>query len=207
MGKDNPNKSSYAIGAAAALGFLAVHNMDKLSFHFMRGNRAENPFGTMIGKKAFFRAMGSFKDLEFTDDADIEQCVTNTPDTSVNNGLTIIISDFFTESNWKKAVDYLCYKKRQVLLIQVMTPDEYDPTYDGRVNLLDSEAEDVSDFRNMKIKITRSMQKAYEEAMADFKQDIKDYCSRRGVDFISVSTDTPIERVLFGELLKVGIMA
>ena len=206
MGKDNPKKSSYAIAAAAALGFLTVHNMDKLSFHFMRGNRAENPFGTMIGKKAFFRAMGTFNDLEFTGDADIEACVTNTPDTSVNNGLTIIISDFFTESNWKKAVDYLCYKKRQVLLIQVMTPDEIDPSYDGRVNLIDSEAEDLSDFRNMKIKITRSMQKAYEEAIADFKQDIKDFCSRRGVEFITVSTDTPIERVLFGELLKVGII-
>ena len=51
------------------------------------------------------------------------------------------------------------------------------------------------------------MQKAYEEAMADFKKDIKEFCSKRGVDFISVSTDTPIERVLFGELLKVGIMA
>jgi hypothetical protein len=66
---------------------------------------------------------------------------------------------------------------------------------------------DLSDTKNMKVKITRSMQKAYEEAMADFKKDIKDFCSKRGVEFITVSTDTPIERVLFGELLKVGIMA
>ena len=59
----------------------------------------------------------------------------------------------------------------------------------------------------MKIRITRSMQKAYDEALRDFKQDIKTYCSKRGVDFISISTDMPIEKVLFGELLKVGIMA
>ena len=91
---------------AAALGFLAVHNMDKVSFHFMKGEKAENPFGTMIGKNAFFRAMGTFDSLEFADDVDIEKCVTNTPDMSTNNGLTVIISDFFTESNWKKAVDY-----------------------------------------------------------------------------------------------------
>lgn len=207
MGKDDPKKSAYAVAAAAALGFLAVHNMDKVSFHFMKGEKAENPFGTMIGKNAFFRAMGTFDSLEFADDVDIEKCVTNTPDMSTNNGLTVIISDFFTESNWKKAVDYLCYKKRQVLLIQVMTPDEIDPAYDGRVNLIDSESVDVADFRNLKIRITRSMQEAYNEALADFKEDIKAFCSKRGVDFITVSTDTPIERVLFGELLKVGIMA
>ena len=207
MGKDNPKKSAYAIGAAAALGFLAVHNMDKVSFHFMKEEKAENPFGTMIGKNAFFRAMGTFDSLEFTDDVDIEKCITNTPDMSTNNGLTVIISDFFTESNWKKAVDYLCYKKRQVLLIQVMTPDEIDPAYDGRVNLIDSESVDTADFRNLKIRITRSMQEAYDEALKDFKEDMKAFCSKRGVDFITVSTDTPIERVLFGELLKVGIMA
>ena len=207
MGKDNTKKSSYAIAAAAALGFLAVHNMDKVSLHFMRGSHSDNPFGTLIGKQAFFRAIGAFDDLEFADDVDIEACITSCPDTSTNNGLTVIISDFFTDSNWKKAVDYLCYKKRQVLLVQVLTPEETDPTYDGRVNLIDSESVDLSDFKNMKLRITRSMQKAYEEAILDFKKDVKDFCTRRGVEFISVRTDMAIEKVLFGELLKVGIMA
>lgn len=206
MGKDNPQKAGYAIGAAAALGFLSVQNMDKLSFNLMRDTRSENPFGTIIGKNAFFRAISSFDSMEFSDDVDIEACIKNCPDTSTGNGLTVIVSDFFTESNWKKAVDYLCYKRRQVLLVQIMSPEEVDPSYDGRVNLIDSESVDLSDTKNMRIKITRSMQKAYDEALADFKQDIKTFCSKRGVDFISVRTDQPIERVLFSELLKVGIM-
>ena len=207
MGKDNTQKSSYAIATAAALGFLAVHNMDKVSFHLMKEKYAENPFGTIIGKTSYFRAIGQLEQLEFKDDTDIESCVTSCQNTSTNNGLTVIISDFMTESNWKKAVDYLCYKKRQVLLVQIMTPEEIEPSYDGRVNLIDSESIDLIDPRNMKIKITRSMQKAYEEALNDFKQEIKTYCSKRGVDFISSSTEYPIERVLFNELLKAGIMA
>ena len=207
MGKDNTQKSSYAIATAAALGFLAVHNMDKVSFHLMKEKYAENPFGTIIGKTSYFRAIGQLEQLEFKDDTDIESCVTSCQNTSTNNGLTVIISDFMTESNWKKAVDYLCYKKRQVLLVQIMTPEEIEPSYDGRVNLIDSESIDLIDPRNMKIKITRSMQKAYEEALNDFKQEIKTYCSKRGVDFISISTEYPIERVLFNELLKAGIMA
>lgn len=206
MGKNNIQKAEYAVASAAALGYLAVHNMDKVSFHLMKGERAENPFGTIIGKTPYFRAIGELENLDFTEDANIETCVTTCPDTSTNNGLTVIISDFLTESNWKKAVDYLCYKKRQVLLVQVLTTDELEPAYDGRVNLLDSESVDVADFRNMKLRITRSMQKAYEEAIRDFKEDIRAFCSKRGVDYITVRTDTPIEKVLFGELLKVGIM-
>lgn len=207
MGKDMPQKAAYATATAAAIGFLAVHNMDKVSFHLMKGNRAENPYGTIIGKTPFFRAIGALDNMEFEGDTDIESCVVSCPDTSSNNGLTVIVSDFFTDSNWKKAVDYLCYKKRQVLLVQIMTPDEEEPTYDGHVNMIDSESEDVSDPKNMKLKITRGMQKAYEEALKDFLQDMKTFCSKRGADFISVRTDKKIEKVLFGELLKVGIMA
>ena len=111
MGKDNERKAAYAVATAAALGFLAVHNMDKVTFNLMDGERSRNPFGTIIGKTPFFRAIGELENVNFVDEVDIEACVKNCPDTGSNNGLTVIISDFFTESDWKKAVDYLCYKK------------------------------------------------------------------------------------------------
>ena len=207
MGKEIPQKGTYAVAAAAALGYLAVHNMDKVSFHLMKETVSENPFGTIIGKNAFFRAISSLSEMTFDGETDIEKCVVSCPSTGSSNGLSVIISDFFTDSDWKKAVDYLCYKHRQVLLVQVLSPEDVDPSYDGRVSMIDSEAVDLSDSRNMKIKITRSMQKAYEEAYRDFTQDIRSFCSKRGVDYISVRTDSPIERVLFGEMLKVGIMS
>ncbi len=206
MGKENPKKAAYSIATAAALGFLAVHNMDKVTFHYMKGNVAENPHGKIIGKNAFFRAISELEEMNFAEDADIAACVKSCPDTGRSNGLSVIISDFFTESNWKQAVDYLCYQNRQVLLVQVLAPEEIDPNYDGRVNMIDAESEDISDPKNMKMKITRSMQMAYAEALKDFKEDIKTFCSKRGVDYISISSNTPIEKVLFGELLKVGIM-
>lgn len=55
MGKENPQKAAYSAATAAALGFLAVHNMDKVSLYLMKENVAENPFGTIIGKNSFFQ--------------------------------------------------------------------------------------------------------------------------------------------------------
>lgn len=207
MGKENPEKASYSVAVAAALGYLAVHNMDKVSFNLMQENKAINPFGTIIGKTAFFRAIGELEKLEFDGESDINACIASAPDEGVKNGLTVIISDFFTETDWKKAVDYLQYKGRQVLLVQVLAADEADPLYDGRVNLIDSEAHDMADARNMKIKINRAMQKAYLEALNDFVGEIRSFCTKRGVDFISVNSSEAIEKVLFGELFKVGIMS
>ncbi len=205
MGKANPAKAAYAVAVAAALGFLAVHNMDKVSYKLIKGNVAEDPIGTIVGKNTFFRAIGDLEKIEFEDEADIAEAVVNTP-TGTNDGLTVIISDFLTEFSWEKAVDFLVYKKRQILLVQTLTPEELDPLYSGRVNLLDAEARDMTDERNMKLRITRGMLAAYDEAMRDFLDGIRSFCASRGADHILVDTSKPIETMLFGELLKAGIM-
>ena len=206
MGKENRTKAEYAVSVAAALGFLSVHNMDKVSFKLIKEDAVEDPFGTIIGKNSFFRAISLLENLNFSDDADISQAVSSCANTGSNNGLSVIISDFLTRKDWKKAVDYLTYKKRQVLAIQLLPPEEEEPTYSGRVSLIDVESGDLADPRNMKLRITRSLQLAYQEALKDMKADIKSFCASRGADFISVTTDKPVERMLFGELLKAGIM-
>ena len=206
MGKENRTKADYAVSVAAALGFLSVHNMDKVSFKLIKEDAVEDPFGTIIGKNSFFRAISLLENLNFSDDADISQAVSSCANTGSNNGLSVIISDFLTRKDWKKAVDYLTYKKRQVLAIQLLSPEEEEPTYSGRVSLIDVESGDLADPRNMKLRITRSLQLAYQEALKDMKADIKSFCASRGADFISVTTDKPVERMLFGELLKAGIM-
>ena len=181
--------------------------MDKLSFNVIKGDKAENPYGTIVGKTSFFRAISELESVTFEGDSDIEKAVTSCPNTGSSDGLTVIISDFFSENDWKKAVDYLCYKKRQVLLIQVLTPDEVDPSYTGRVHLIDVESNSMEDDRNMKIKIDRSSQLAYERAMQEIKDELKTFCHSRGVDYVTLCTDQPVEKALFKELLKVGIMA
>lgn len=207
MGSVDEKKGAYAVAVAGALGFLSVHNMDKVSFHLMRGKNSDNPFGTIVGKQSFFRAIRELEKVQFDDETEISQAVTNSVDDGSNDGLTVIISDFFTDKDWKKAVDYLCYKKRQILLIQVLTPDEIEPAYSGRYNLIDVESVDTLDDRNMKLRITRSMLNAYEEALSDLISDIQAYCVSRDAGFITVRTDKPIEKMLFGELLKKGIMS
>ena len=209
MGKDMPEKANYTLGVAAALGYLSVHNMDKVSFKLIKGEKAEDSFGTIVGKKAFFNAISAINGMDnlFDGETDLNRAITSCPNLGNNDGLTVIISDFFTDSDWKKAVDYLCYKKKQVLLIQVLTLEETDPSYDGRVNLIDAEAAGLDDMRNLKIRINRAHQLAYNEAIRMHREDIRSFCASRGVAFLTVRCDQPIEKVLFKELLKVGIMA
>ena len=207
MGRDMPQKANYAVGVAAALGYLSVHNMDKVSFKLINGEKAEDPFGTIVGKRAFFNAISTLEALEFEGESDLYKAVVSCPNLGTNDGLAIIISDFFTDSDWRKAIDFLSYKKKQVVLIQVLTPEEIDPSYSGRINLIDVEAAGMDDPKNMKLKIDHSNHVAYDQALKDYIAEMRSFCASRGAEFISVNSQYPLEKMLFKELLKVGIIA
>lgn len=198
----HPDKAAHAVGVAAALGFLAVHNTDKVSFNLLKGNHSENPFGRIVGKNAFYRAIGNLEEIEYEGEVDFAAAIASCPDIGSSDGLTVIISDFFTNSDWRKAVDFLCHKKRQVLLVQVLHREEIDPNYSGRLDLIDSESWGLEDEKNMRLRMTRQLLDAYSEALRDIIDEMKTFCRKRGVDFISIDTDTPVEKVIFRELLK-----
>ena len=204
MGKSDKRKAEYVIRLIAALGFLSVQNMDKTSFMLMQGNYAQDLCGIVTGKEAFYQSTATLEEINFHESTDIESAITNIHNPGNNDGLSIIISDFLTDSNWKKAVDYLLYHKRNVLLIQVLSPEEIDPRYNGRTFLKDLEAVDILDEKNMKMRITKANYLAYKQALKDYIDDIKSFCSSRGIRFFTVDTDSPVEKLIFGALMESG---
>lgn len=206
MQKANNDKAVFAMRVAAAVSFLAVQNMDRTSIKLIKGDAAEDFCGVVTGKNALFRGLAKFDDLTFKGDADLEKAIINSPSIGSSNGLTVIISDFMTDSNWKRAVDYLLYNKRQVMLVQVFSPEELDPFCLGRIRLVDYEATDPFDERNFKMKITKSHLKAYHEALNEFLGDIKSFCAARDVAYVSAVCDQPIEKLLFESMFKVGVV-
>lgn len=206
MAKINPQKAEYALRLSAALGFLSVHNMDKVSFNLMRGDMCHDLCGIVVGKDAFYRAVDQLESVDFKGETTMEKAIQNCRNPGYNDGLTVIISDFLTDSEWKKAVDFLLYRHREVMLIQVLSPEEIDPTYNGRIFLRDAESDDVTDPKNMKMKITQGAFKAYQNALNDYIDSIRSFCASRGVGFISARCDEPIEKLVFGRLYESGVI-
>ncbi len=206
MQKANNDKAVYAMRVAAAIAFLSVQNMDRTSIKLIKGDVAEDFCGVVTGKNSLFRGLSKFDELKFKGDADLEKAIINCPSIGSSNGLTVIISDFMTDSNWKRAVDYLLFRKRQVMLVQVLSPEEVDPVVSGRIHLVDYEATDPLDERNFKMKITKAHIKAYREAFADFIADIKSFCAARDVAYVSAVCNEPVEKMLFESMYKVDIV-
>ena len=198
MACGRPEKAAAALRVAAAFGYLSVASMDRVSYKLMKETTLEDIGFKITNKDSFYRAAQVLEDVEFEGDLDLEKAIVGAEAPGHDDGLTIIISDFMTESNWKKAIDFLLYHRREVMLIQVMSPDELYPDFDGRVHMMDSEALDIADGRNMRVVVTKKMVEAYQKALDEYEKEIIDFCAARNVTFFTVLSDDPIEKVIFG---------
>ncbi len=199
MACGSPEKAEAALRIAAAFGYLSVSAMDRVSYKLLKGDKAEDIGFTVYNKDSFYRAAQVLEDTEFEGETDLEKSIVNIESPGYDDGLTIIISDFLTESDWKKAVDFLTFKRREVLMIQVLSPDELYPNFDGRVHMVDSESIGFDDPKNMRMRITRKMVEAYQRAFDEYEKELIDYCAARDATFFTACSDDPIEKVIFGK--------
>ncbi len=181
-----PNKGYTMMKLAAALGFLSVQAMDRVSFFAIHENECEDLCQTVIGREAFYNAANILNELDFYGDGDIGEAITAIENPGNGNGMSVIISDFMTDSDWQGAVDYLLYHKREVHLIQVLSRDELAPSLAGKLLMIDEEAFDEEDAKNYRTEVTKSSIKAYDEAFIYHQKQISDFCAARGVGFITV---------------------
>lgn len=201
-----PEKAAAALRFAAAAGFMSVQEMDKVVFRAIEGGQCRDITGTIVGREAFYDAAHILGELAFEGESDIGAAVQSALNPGYDNGLSIIISDFLTENDWKSAVDFLCYRHREVLLVQILSPDELDPTLSGRVFLRDLESASDDDGRNMKYDINNAALKAYSEAVEFYTGELRSFAASRGAGYMLVNAATPIERVIFKDSYEAGLV-
>lgn len=201
MATGKPEKALTALRLAASLGYLATCAMDRVSYHLLHGDRLTDLTGTIIGKDAATNAALLLEDVDFFGESKLEEAVLADPAPGYDDGLTIVISDFLTDSNWKSMVDFLLYRHREVMLIQVLSPAEVKPDLTGALSgdlrLVDMEAASYADPRNLRIRLSRRHLPAYQRALDEYRREITEFCSSRGVSYIFAVSDEPIETILF----------
>ena len=201
-----PKKSVAALRIAAALGFISVQAMDKVSFYALYEKECEDLSQTVVGREAFYSAVNGLNALEFDGDTDLYASMKACERPGRDDGISFIISDFFTDSDWKSAVDWLLFRGRQVVLVQVVSRDEISPGMSGKIQLMDAEAINEEDLKNFKMEITRTSIKAYTQALEYHENEIRKFCAARGVGFMTVCSDESIERVFFKKGLEAEVV-
>ncbi|MBD5632298.1 MAG: DUF58 domain-containing protein [Clostridia bacterium] len=201
MGYDDGKKARMALQFAATLAYLSVCELDRVSIYAIRGSEVTEVISSISGRERYFAEIMKLNDLEFNGECFITEGIMPT-NVGYGDGLSVIISDFLTDSDYETAIDYLADKKRDLLCVQVLTSEEVNPKVRGKNIFYDSENAEKSYRKN----INRDIIKAYREAVKYVQNRLQNYCNARGAQYLFVKDDKPIDEIFFEQLTQLGVM-
>ena len=201
MDYGNGQKAEQAVRLAAAIAYVSINELNRVSVYAIKGNEVEEILPSTVGKEIFYTRASKFNDIEFDGDSRISDAILPTV-VGMGDGMSIIISDFLTDDDYETAIDHLISRKRDVVCLQILSNDELNPQLTGKMHLFDSEDFDKTYKKN----IDRDIVKAYRAALAHATDRIRDYCHARGAEYLLVSAEDDIGEVIFGKLSEQGVV-
>ena len=134
----SPPKWPAARRLAAALAFLGLSSMDRVAVGVLGNRQLRTPH--LRGNTALARIWTFLEDVEPRGVAEPSML---TDLDWPRPGMTVVISDFFTEESWASAVAGLRRRRQEPLLWQLLAPDEESPSLAGDWKLVEVESEQV----------------------------------------------------------------
>lgn len=194
-------KAEQAIKLAAAFAYLSVCEMDKVSIYAIRDGSIEEVISGMVGKDSYLNYINKLNDIEFNSAVSISNAILPS-NIGRGDGYSIIISDFLTDEDYESAIDRLAERKRDILCVQVLSREELNPQFRGKMHLFDSENQ-ANFFRK---KIDKDRVNAYKEALKYVTNRIKNYCESRGGHYLLVPAYRKLFDVFFGDLVDLEVL-
>lgn len=194
-------KAEQALRMAAALAYLSICQLDKVSIYIVRDKTTSALIENISGKESFIRVVGALNEIEFSGDCCISDAILPEK-VGYGDGMSVIISDFLTEANYEDAIEYFVAKKRHVLCVQVLSSEELSPVIRGKVHFFDSEDMEKYYRKN----IDRDIMKAYRDALQYVIDTTRDFCLERGADYLLCPANISLGELFFGNLMDAGVV-
>jgi hypothetical protein len=112
-------------------------------------------------------------------------------------GLLIVISDFLDDDGCEKALQYLTDFGHELLLVQVWSEEDRRPPWNGELELVDSESGS-----RVKMQIDERARERYTAAFDRYAETLQKIAVSNNGRYVSVSTATPLEDVIFGTMVR-----
>jgi uncharacterized protein (DUF58 family) len=201
MGLGTPPKFVYARRLAAALAYIALVDLDRVSVTAFAGELGEE-FPLSRGKDCLL-ALLRFLDALKTqpDPTDLARATAAFVDRHRHPGLVVVISDWFDRAGFVRALDLLRHHRHEVHVIQLFDAAEADPSFLGDFELIDVERRS-----RRKVTITERCVQRYRQLFQEFQNSLKSYCMRHGLGCGQTSTAIPFDQFLIQMMRTAGVL-
>lgn len=195
-----PTKLQYAKQLAAALGYIGLTRADRVKIESL-GTSHRNPGPVLRGRASVWRMIEHLNSIQPGENISLVDGVKNFCIRNQSKGILVLITDLMDKAGYEKALKLLVAQQMDVYLLHVLSPEELNPEIKGDLRLVDAEDADIAE-----VTVSRPLLDRYKRTLAAFVDGAKDYCTRRGMSYLMVSTETPVDKLVGTYLRKRGLV-
>lgn len=215
-----PNKFHFMQRCAMALGYVGLVNLNRVAATVMSGIDADAPdekpksVGQTPPATSPVRALRDLRGRRRVHDLARFLCAVR-PGGVLNfrtaaerialsrrgKGVMVVFSDFFFKDGYEDGLRLLAGHGYDLILVQVLSPQELEPPIKGDLRLKDIEDADTAE-----VTISAPLLKRYQANLSAYCQKLREFALRRDMALLTVRSDTPVDALVADQLRRLGVL-
>jgi uncharacterized protein (DUF58 family) len=195
-----PHKALYVKRVAAALAYIGLINYDRLSLYTYADGLVREMVGVR-GRRMTTQVIDFLERTPLGGASNFAEAGRLFALRHRGGGIGIVLSDFLDKGGYVDGFRYLLSRKLDLYAIQVLAPDEIEPTLVGDLKLRDIEDDDTAEVTISKLLLDR-----YKANLTAYCSELKDHCTRRGITYLFTSTRVGFDVLVMSYLRQRGLI-
>ena len=196
----DPHKGLYVKRVAAALAYIGLVNYDRVSLYGYSDTLAHEMRGVR-GRRLVSQVIRFLQDIPLGGVSDFSAVGKRFAVHHTGRGVVIVISDFLDKGGYVDGMRYLLSRNLDLYAIQVLSPEEIDPTLAGDLKLRDVEDDDLAE-----VTISKPLLAKYKANLTAYCTELKNYCTQRGITYLFTNTRVPFDILVMSYLRQRGLL-
>jgi uncharacterized protein (DUF58 family) len=200
MAHGDGEKLRYAKRLAAALGYVALANLDRVGVQAF-GDALGGRLPPTRGRARAVRMLRFLEQLESHGGTDLARCAKAFTARETRPGLTLVLTDGYDFAGLTRGIDALRYARYEPVLLLVTEPSEADPPLHGELLLVDAET-----LAERHVTITEALLERYRAARRAHFASLMTYCREKRVRAFELPTDRPFDEAALQLMRRGGLL-
>ncbi|PIE17163.1 MAG: DUF58 domain-containing protein [Proteobacteria bacterium] len=184
------DKLDYALRLAAALSYITLSSMDRVSVLPFSAQLGE-PLLPARGKAQIFRIFDFLQGVEPGGPTGLSEALRAFVHQTKRRGLVVVISDFYAQGGYEDGLNLLRYNRFEPFVVQLTDTRELNPDLQGDVTLVDCETGAAKE-----LTLTPRLLAKYRAAHGRWCEELETFCSERGVSYFRTPIQVPFDDLM-----------
>ncbi|MFO0973005.1 MAG: DUF58 domain-containing protein [Phycisphaerae bacterium] len=196
----SPHKGLYAKRVAAAIAYIGLVNLDRVSV-FAYSDRIVGQLAGLRSKRLMARVVSFLNELETGGASDFAAAAREFAIRHTQKGVCLVVSDFLDKRGLEDGLRHLLARRLDVYLLHLLSPQEVQPELTGDLKLVDAEDDDMTE-----VTISRPLLDRYRANLEAYCTQVREFAVRRGMNYLFATTQVPFDQVVMNTFRQRGLV-